>query len=145
MLGAMMSAGLTIVSLTPHAAVAQAGLGTLSGTVTDATHSVVRGATVTLTNTGTGFSHTELTNSTGAYRFYALEVTGGYVLKVSAPGFKTAELKGISTSVGTIITLDISLQVGAAMDTVEVTASQNVEQVQTETAAISELIDSEIW
>jgi len=144
-LGAMMSAGLAVVTLAPPNALAQAGLGTLSGTVTDATHAVVHGATVTLINKGTGFERTEVTSSTGAYRFYALEVGGGYVLKVTAPGFKTAELKGISTSVGTIITVDVTLQVGAAVDTVEVTASQNVEQVQTETAALSELIDSEIW
>jgi hypothetical protein len=144
-LGAMMSAGLAIVTLAPPNALAQAGLGTLSGTVTDPTHAVVHGATVTLINKGTGFERTEVTSSTGAYRFYALEVGGGYTLKVTAPGFKTAELKGISTSVGTIITVDVTLQVGAAVDTVEVTASQNVEQVQTETAALSELIDSEIW
>ena len=144
-LGAMMSAGLVAVTLAPPSALAQAGLGTLSGTVTDATHAVVSGATVSLINKGIGFERTVVTSSTGAYRFYALEVGSGYVLRVAAPGFKTAELKGISTSVGTIITVDISLQVGAAVDTVEVTATQNVEQVQTETAAISELIDSEIW
>jgi hypothetical protein len=144
-LGALMSAGLVVATLTPPAALAQAGLGSLSGVVTDTTHAVVAGATVTLINNGIGFKQTVVSNGAGAFRFFALQVGGGYALKVSAPGFKTAEIKGISTSVGTTLTQDVSLQVGAAVDTVEVTASQNVEQVQTETAAISELIDSQIW
>jgi hypothetical protein len=144
-LGTTMSVGLVVGTLAPHSAVAQAGLGTLSGEVTDSTHAVVPGATVTLINKGTGFERSVVTSGNGTYRFFALEVTGGYTLRATATGFKTAELKGISTSVGTIITVDIPLTIGAAVDTVEVTASQNVEQVQTETAAISELIDSEIW
>jgi len=144
-LGATMSVGLVVGTLAPHSALAQAGLGTLSGVVTDSTHAVVPGATVTLINKGTGFERSVVTSGNGTYRFFALEVTGGYSLKVAAAGFKTAEEKNISTSVGTVITVDIPLTIGAAVDTVEVTASQNVEQVQTETAAISELIDSEIW
>ena len=134
-----------VANLTAPVAYSQAGLGSLSGTVTDPTHAVVRGATVTLINKGTGFERKEVTNSTGAFRFFALEVGSGYELKVSAQGFKTFELKGLSTSVGTVLTQDITLQVGAAVDTVEVVSTQNVEQVQTETAAISTLIDSEIW
>jgi hypothetical protein len=144
-LGATMSIGLVVGTLAPHSVLAQAGLGTLSGTVTDSTHAVVPGATVTLINKGTGFERSVVTSGNGTYRFFALEVTGGYSLKVAAAGFKTAELKGISTSVGTIITVDVPLTIGSAVDTVEVTATQNVEQVQTETSSLSELIDSEIW
>ena len=134
-----------VANLTSPAAYAQAGLGSLSGTVTDPTHAVVPGASVTLSNSGTGYKQSAVTNSTGAFRFFALEVTGGYTLKVSAPGFKTIEIKNLSTSVGTTLTQDVTLPVGAISDTVEVISSQNVEQVQTETAAISQLIDSEIW
>ena len=124
---------------------AQAGLGSLAGVVTDSSHASVAGATVTLTNTGTGFQGTQVTAGNGSYRFSALEVTGGYSLRVTAAGFKSSELKGIATSVGTVITEDITLPVGTAVDTVEVTASTNTEQVQTETSAISQLVDSTVW
>lgn len=145
LLGAALALGLTTCVLAPQKASAQAGLGTLSGVVTDPSKAVVPGATVTLTNKGTGFSRSVVTTSTGTYRFNALEVTSGYVLHVSAAGFKDAELKGISTSVGTVITADIGLQVGSTGETVEVSADTNVEQVQTETAAVSQLIDSTVW
>ena len=143
-LGLLTTAGF-VANLTAPVARAQAGLGSLAGTVTDPTHAVIPGATVTLFNNGTGFKQSAVTNSTGSFRFFALEVTGGYVLKVTAQGFKTSEIKNLSTSVGTTLTIDVALQVGATADTVTVISSQNVEQVQTETAAISQLIDAEIW
>jgi hypothetical protein len=140
-LGLLTTAGF-VANLTAPVARAQAGLGSLAGTVTDPTHAVIPGATVTLFNNGTGFKQSAVTNSTGSFRFFALEVTGGYVLKVTAQGFKTSEIKNLSTSVGTTLTIDVALQVGATADTVTVISSQNVEQVQTETAAISQLIDA---
>jgi hypothetical protein len=143
-LSLLVMAGFVAIITTP-VAYAQAGLGSFSGTVTDVSHAVVTGATVTLTNSSIGFQRSTVTNNTGAFRFFALQVSGGYSLKVTAPGFKTAEIKGLSTSVGTVLTVDVSLQIGEAVDTVVVTSSQNVEQVQTETSAISQLIDSEVW
>jgi hypothetical protein len=145
LLGAVMSAGLLTVTLAPPVAMAQAGLGSLAGTVIDVSRAVVPGATVTLINSGTGFKQSVVTNNTGAYRFFALEVAGGYELRVTAKGFKTAEIKNLSTSVGTILTQDVTLQIGTASETIEVISDQNVEQVQTETAAISQLVDSTVW
>ena len=143
--GFALSLGFSLTVLTPHAALAQAGLGTLAGVVTDSTHAVVGGATVTLSNKGTGFERTVVTGNDGGYRFNALTVTGGYTIRATAPGFKATEVKNLSTSVGTILTADVTLQVGAAVDTVEVSSSANLEQVQTETSSISELIDSTVW
>ena len=44
-----------------------AGAGTISGTITDASHSVVSGASVTVTNTDTGAAHLFTTNAEGIY------------------------------------------------------------------------------
>jgi hypothetical protein len=145
LLGVSLALGLSTCIMTPQKASAQAGLGTLTGVITDPSKAVVPNATVTLANKGTGFSRTATTNATGVYRFVALEVTSGYVLRVSAPGFKDAELKGITTSVGTVISADVALQVGAAGETVEVSSDVNVEQVQTETSSVSQLIDATVW
>jgi hypothetical protein len=137
--------GVATCVLDTESASAQAGLGSLTGTISDTGKAVVSNAIVTLTNPLTGFSQTVTTNSTGAYHFFALEVTSGYVLRVSAPGFRDAEAKGISTSVGTTISVDVTLQVGARAEIVEVSSDINVEQVQTETSAVSQLIDNEVW
>lgn len=145
LLGAALAGGLVTVAIAPPSAQAQAGLGTLAGTVTDSSHALVPGATVTLTNTGTGFSQTTTTNSGGIYHFTALEVTSGYSLKVSASGFKTEELTGLTTSVGTTITADVTLEIGSNAQTVEVSAAVNVEQVQTDTSAVSQLIDATVF
>ena len=145
LLGLTLSLGLVTSVLAPLPAAAQAGLGSLAGTVSDSSHAVVNGATVTLRNPGMNFERQVVTSNTGAYRFVALPVGDGWTLKVSAPGFKTVEMKGMSTSVGITLAMDVTLTVGATVDTVEVSAAANVEQVQTETAAVSQLIDSEIW
>ncbi|HTJ31385.1 MAG TPA: carboxypeptidase-like regulatory domain-containing protein, partial [Acidobacteriaceae bacterium] len=144
-LGAVLAGGFATVAIVPPSAQAQAGLGTLVGTVADSSHAVVPGATVTLTNEGTGLSQTTTSNSAGIYRFQALTVTSGYSLNVSASGFKTAEVKGITTSVGTSITVDVTLEIGSNSQTVEVSAAINEEQVQTDTSAVSQLIDATVW
>jgi len=58
-------------------ALAQAGFGGLSGTVTDATQAVMPNATVTLTGTN-GENRTMKTNGAGSYLFTALPVGDGY-------------------------------------------------------------------
>lgn len=142
-LGIALLAG--VQTFSPSQALAQTGLGSLSGVVTDPSHAVVPGATATLTNVGTGFSRTEITGPTGGFLFTALEVGPGYELHVSANGFKSADVKAIATSVGTVIIEDVTLQVGATGDTVEINASGNEEQVETDTATISQLIDKTVW
>jgi hypothetical protein len=134
-----------IVSMSTPPALAQAGLGSLSGVVTDPSKAVVPGASVVLTNKGTGFSRTVLSGPNGGFLFTALEVGPGYDLHISAPGFKSADIHAISTSVGTVITEEVALQIGAAGDTVEINASGNEEQVETATSIVSQLIDSTVW
>src|SRR2546427_6276760 len=54
---------------------------TVQGLVTDASSSVIPGARVTLTNTGTNVSQFTTTNDTGNYTF-ALVPVGNYTVKV---------------------------------------------------------------
>ncbi len=129
--------------LSAGAAFAQAGFGGLSGTVTDATQAVMPNATVTLTGDN-GESRTAMTNGAGHYLFTALPVGSGYEITVSAPKFTTAKVTGLSTSVGTTLTQNVTLAVGSESQTVEVSAA-SVEQVQSETSSISQLIDNTIF
>ena len=59
----------------------------------------------------------------------ALPVVSGYSLDVTAPGFNAAKVTKISTSVGTIIEQNVTLQPGNENQTITVTAAA-VEQVQ---------------
>jgi len=67
---------------------AQSGTtGALTGVVTDPSGGVISGATVTLTNTGTGQTRTATTDASGNYKFSQIP-PGTYSLKFEASGFK---------------------------------------------------------
>src|SRR5215831_13983969 len=66
---------------------AQVDTGSILGTVTDQTGAVVAGASVTLTNEGTGSSLTTSTSSDGGYKFSPVKI-GTYKLDVSFQGFQ---------------------------------------------------------
>ena len=53
-LGALMSAGLLVTTLTPRSGLAQTSKGTLTGVVRDASGAVIAGVDVTITNVETG-------------------------------------------------------------------------------------------
>src|SRR5882757_2729928 len=132
-----------LLAVSTVGAYGQAGLGSLAGVISDPTQAVIPHATVTITGIN-GINRTVETNSGGQYVFSSLPVGAFYELIVTAPGFTTAKFTNLSTSVGTTITLNATLQPGSAETTVEV-EGRNVEQVQTDTSSISQLVDSTIW
>ena len=68
--------------------------GGLTGIVTDATGSVIAGATVNLQNQSTSEVQSTTTGTTGAYQFTLLK-PGTYVLSISQTGFKQLTEKPI--------------------------------------------------
>lgn len=94
--------------------------GDVSGIVTDPSGAAIPGATVTLTNNATGATKTLSTGTDGSYRF-ALLPPGRYVVGVVATGF-TPKKANVMVSVGQVQSANLSLQVGAATQTVTVTA-----------------------
>src|SRR5436309_13259710 len=87
---------LSVVGLLIASAVASAQLSTarLSGRVTDQSDAVLPGVTVTVTQTNTGFTRTDVTDGNGAYVMPNLP-TGPYRLEVSLSGFRTYVQTGI--------------------------------------------------
>ena len=78
---------LALTLITPFCLLAQSGTNAaLSGTVTDATGAVLRGATVTLTFVATGAQRITLTGQEGGFLFLQLS-TGDYRVQIQAPGF----------------------------------------------------------
>jgi hypothetical protein len=119
--------------------VAQFGAGTILGTVTDPTHAVVAGATVTVKNEETGETRTFVTDSSGNYLFTALQV-GKYSIAVTAPSFKKALIPDIELRVNTQTRADVVMQLGTLSETVQVAATAPL--LQTDTATLGTAIDN---
>ncbi len=117
----------------------QRDLGTVSGTITDASGAAVPNAKITLVNDATGVVNNGQTNSDGVYNMPAL-TPGTYTLTVEASGFQKAQQKNIIVNPGQPIAVNLPLQVGNASVTVDVTAAAPL--LQTETPAIGTSLNS---
>jgi hypothetical protein len=111
-----------LMLLTPRTASAQASAG-ITGTVTDTSGAVIRGANVTITNEGTSVADHTVTESAGTYSFKGV-LPGKYTISVDATGFKKSVQKGVNVEVSSTATIDITLSAGAASETVQVAADQ---------------------
>ena len=80
------------------------------------------GATITLTNAGTGVSRTVVTDEAGNYTFPLIQV-GNYDLKVEMPGFKTETIKGIRVETAAQVRQNVKMEIGQVSETVEITAT----------------------
>jgi Carboxypeptidase regulatory-like domain len=105
------------------------GTSTITGAVTDASGAVVPGATVTITDTSTKISKTFTTNAAGLY-VYSNVNPGTYDITVQKEGFKQSAISAQQVIVGQTLTANVTLEVGAATQTVEVTATPGA-QLQT--------------
>ncbi len=102
--------------------VAQDISGAIGGSILDPSGAAVPAAKVTITNTDRNqVVRTVKTNASGTY--FAPQIPVGiYSLKVEASGFKTEEQDRIVLNVNDDLKINIKLQVGAAAETIEVTA-----------------------
>ena len=102
---------------------------TISGVVTDEQGSAVPGASVTITNEGTGVATVLVTNNAGAFTSPPL-VLGTYSVKVDLQGFKTALTTGILLTGGAAIRHDVGMQVGAFAETVQVRSATGLDETR---------------
>src|SRR5438105_13437602 len=116
LLGLVLCAGL-IVFLAAMPASAQGEKGSLTGIVTDPQGAAVPGAQVTLTDTATKTAQTTTTNDSGRYVFASIN-PGLYDIAISRTGFKVHKAAAQKVSLGTQLTLDVALEVGALTETV---------------------------
>ena len=132
--------GVTFLASCSLAARAQDTTGSISGTISDSSGASVKGAAVILTNTDRGQAlRTLITNSAGFYTATSLPL-GTYSVKVTASGFKTEEVTGLVLHVNDALTVNRTLVVGNAEETVSVTADQV--QLNMENATSAGLINS---
>jgi hypothetical protein len=129
---------LLIVCVFPSFASAQEFRGSISGRVAEASGAAVPGATVTITNVATNISTTVTTNENGNYLVLFLN-PGHYVVAVEANNFKKTVRRGIEIRIGDKLALDLSLEVGAVADTVNITS--NPPLLDTNSASAGQVID----
>jgi len=118
-----------LVGFFTSSAWAQLYSGSLAGVVTDPTGAVVPGAKVILTDVGKGFAFNATTDAVGRYTLRSLPPST-YKLTVEAQGFKTNVQGSITLDVNQNATIDVSLQLGTAVQTVEVTGAAPVLSTQ---------------
>lgn len=110
----------------------QATTGTVQGSVSDPNGAVVSGATVTVRNMETGFERAVTSNSDGFFTAPLLPL-GKYRVTTNASGFSTSVLENVAVTVGQTLALNISLKVGTATETVDVSAeAESVDTARTE-------------
>lgn len=117
----------------------QSETGSMVGTVTDPSGAVVPGAEVTVRNTGTSVTFVTVTDGSGFWRAPQL-IPGVYEVSVTATGFSTTVRKGIEVRVADRLRVDVVLKVGTLSETVEVTGTAPLLQV--EDAALGQVIDN---
>src|SRR5690348_2215455 len=85
---------------------AQAPVGTITGTVTDATGAVVPGATITVTNKATSVARALTANAEGLFSAPAL-VPGDYEVRAEMQGFRTT-VREAQVTAGSTTTVDMN-------------------------------------
>ena len=110
-------------------AVAQETRSTISGTVRDE-QGVIPGASVKVTNVGTGVTQ-QITTNTSGYFEARLLIAGDYEVVIEMTGFKTLRRSGITLGSGQQLALPLSLEIGTIAEEITVTGDAPLLEVNT--------------
>jgi len=125
--------GLTVCLFAVMGASAQTGTTSLHGVVLDKSGATIAAAKVTLMNVQQGAERSIDSSGSGEFEFLALQ-PGMYVLTVEASGFRKYERKNLELLVNSPATANVTLEVGSAAQTVEVSAQ--TERLNTNDASL---------
>ena len=117
----LLFACLPLLLLLASPAQAQVYTGSITGLIQDPSGAVVPNASVVLTDTTKGLKYSATTDSSGRYVLRSLPPSA-YSIRVEASGFRSDVQSSIVLEVNQNLTLNVSLQVGATRETVEVSA-----------------------
>lgn len=131
-----------VVVMGSSALLAQIDRAVLEGTVTDPSGRVIAGADVAVVAIDTGIGQEQHSNSNGYYRFPGLPV-GRYGITVANQNFRTKKIEAVPLQVGQTRTLDVTLDVGAVTEAVNVSATAVPETSERSSAEVSTVIGTE--
>ncbi|MEP6754957.1 MAG: TonB-dependent receptor, partial [Chthonomonadales bacterium] len=115
------------------------GSGNITGQVTDASGAAIVGATITVTEVGTGQTRTVTSGRDGFYTMITIKPSS-YVLTADMTGFKKFVQMGVVLQASQSLSIDIPLIVGSTSESVSVNAE--AVQVDTTTPTLKEVVDS---
>src|ERR1700730_11653633 len=119
---------------------AQTTYGSIAGAITDSSGAAISDAQVTLTNAGTAEKRVQPTGPDGLYDFVNL-IPGRYRIDVEKTGFKHITRPDVVVDVGQSVRIDLTMQVGEASQTVEVTGETPL--LQPETSSLGQVIEGQ--
>jgi hypothetical protein len=119
---------------------AQVGAGEITGIVRDQNGAAVPGATVTVTDVGTGRQRVVTSTSEGLYAAPSL-APGSYRIQVQLSGFKAVSRDGVRLSTGEKARVDFQLAVGDVREAITVTA--DAPTLRAETASLGAVVEHE--
>jgi hypothetical protein len=114
-----------LLAFLPLPLLAQQTGASITGHVIDPSAAAVSGATIKLTSITTGAVYTAGSDSSGIYQL-PFVLIGKYTLTVEKEGFKKYDQTGIDLLAGEKAVIDVTLQLGAVTQTVNVTANAAV-------------------
>ncbi len=118
----------------------QSFTGAIVGTITDPSGAVVPKARVVAIEERSNVSAETLSDAEGFYAFPALR-SGVYRLEVVAEGFRRLVRSGIEVRVNDRLRVDLTLAVGAATESIQVTAAAPL--VESQTGAVGTVIENQ--
>src|SRR5690242_8308352 len=121
-------------------AYAQGDRGTITGTVSDPAGAVVAGAALEAREVETGVVYQAVSTNTGNYTISQLPA-GSYEISVTVPGFKKFIRQNLALQVAQVLRIDISLEVGAATESV--TVSEAAPLLKTESGELSHNVSTD--
>ncbi len=120
---------------------AQVASAELSGTVLDSSGAAVANVKVTATNTATNLAREGVTDGSGRYVITLLPA-GDYTVSAEAPGFRKLVQSGLVLQINQQARLDLSLELGHASETVEVTAQAPL--LESESSSLGTVVNQKL-
>jgi len=118
----------------PTLTFAQTERGTITGVVMDSTKAAVPGVSIKVINTATNAATTVTSSDSGSYSAANLP-PGTYRIEATLEGFRTSVVEGISLGAATTARIDVTLNLGAMTESVNVVAENQA--VSTEDAKVA--------
>ena len=114
-------------------------VGSISGTVKDASGAIVSGVKLTLTNTGTNAKTQATSDVNGEFLFLQLP-PATYSLVAESSGFKKVNVSSVLVQVDQVTRLDFALEVGSLSDSVQVEAATPL--LENDKSTVSNVVDN---
>jgi hypothetical protein len=119
---------------------AQSSTGTLTGSITDSTNSLVAGADIQVVNVETNAVVTATTNEEGFYKISSLQ-PAKYRITIEKQGFRKTILENITVLTAQTVTANATLEIGSTNETVEV--KNEAALLTSDSATLNTTVESE--